>query len=96
MERYFFIDESIGWFLNRYQKFEKEEDFYDSLKFDYECAKDERDEFDETLDEIIEEFKRYENYEYSCNGFRYLKLTTCTLAEWEYDFDLDENKLTII
>lgn len=96
MVRYYFIDECIGWVPNRYQKFGKEEDFYDSLKFNYEYAESEGDEFKETLDEVIEEFKRSEDHEYSCNGFRYLKLTNYTLKEWEYDWDLDENKLKII
>ena len=96
MVRYYLHDDCIDWpgyESSKYKQFSTKEDFDDSLRFNYEYAESEGDEFEETLEEVLDMFESEEDVDFSCNGFTYIKLTNMSLAEFECDDTIDEDSL---
>ena len=71
-------------------EFKSEEDFFDSLEYNYDVAKEYGDEVEESFDEVREKFDSNKDFSADYNGFEYVKLTEKTPEEF---FGEEEAKL---
>lgn len=71
-------------------EFKSEEDFFDSLEYNYDVAKEYGDEVEESFDEVREKFDSNKDFYDEYNNFEYVKLTETTPEEF---FGEEEAKL---
>lgn len=79
--RYFIHDLSDGAEDNIHE-FKSEEDFFDSLEYNYDVAKEYGDEVEESFDEVREKFDSNKDFSGEYNDFEYVKLTEKTPEEF--------------
>ncbi len=72
MSKYYIIDESCGLYEEERETEMSEEEFYDSLDYNYTVAEEYGDDLPD-YDELVENFEKNETYEESINNFTYRK-----------------------
>ena len=79
-----------------YSEFKTEKDFYDSLEYNYDIAKEYGDEVEDTFEEVKKSFEENADYEDTYNAFTYIKLTSTSLEEYDSSVKPYKDKIEVI
>ena len=88
--RYFIQDLVDEHIMPSIHEFKSEDEFLDSLAYNYEVAKEYGDDVEESFDEVNDKFDSNKDFSADYNGFEYVKLTEKTPEEF---FGEEEAKL---
>ena len=88
--RYFIQDLVDEHIMPSIHEFKSEDEFLDSLEYNYEIAKEYGDDVEESFDEVNDKFDSNKDFSADYNGFEYVKLTEKTPEEF---FGEEEAKL---
>lgn len=88
--RYFIQDLVDEHIMPSIHEFKSEDEFLDSLEYNYEVAKEYGDDVEESFDEVNDKFDSNKDFSADYNGFEYVKLTEKTPEEF---FGGEEAKL---
>ena len=88
--RYFILDLVDEHIMPSIHEFKSEDEFLDSLAYNYEVAKEYGDDVEESFDEVNDKFDSNKDFSADYNGFEYVKLTEKTPEEF---FGEEEAKL---
>lgn len=88
--RYFIHDLVDDHIMPSIHEFKSEDEFLDSLAYNYEVAKEYGDDVEESFDEVNDKFDSNKDFSADYNGFEYVKLTETTPEEF---FGEEEAKL---
>ena len=88
--RYFIHDLVDEHIMPSIHEFKSEDEFLDSLEYNYEIAKEYGDDVEESFDEVNDKFDSNKDFSADYNGFEYVKLTENTPEEF---FGEEEAKL---
>ena len=88
--RYFIKDLVDEHIMPSIHEFKSEDEFLDSLEYNYEVAKEYGDDVEESFDEVNDKFDSNKDFSADYNGFEYVKLTENTPEEF---FGEEEAKL---
>ena len=88
--RYFIQDLVDEHIMPSIHEFKSEDEFLDSLEYNYEVAKEYGDDVEESFDEVNDKFDSNKDFSADYNGFEYVKLTENTPEEF---FGEEEAKL---
>lgn len=80
--RYFIHDLVDDHIMPSIQEFKSEDEFLDSLAYNYEVAKEYGDDVEESFDEVNDKFDSNKDFSADYNGFEYVKLTETTPEEF--------------